>query len=155
MGLADEIIKNNSDQNRECNDVGIDDLGFPAPQTPNTDYVVARILARDKTLFKLNGSVYSNRKQIIRENNIPAPKQILFMCGEPKIICPRASATPAELAKWSAKVIHVINTYAPIIYERLYEMIPQYNKRYIQITDNLIWDKEKGDFVDEKPLTMN
>ena len=147
MGLADEIIKQNTIQEVENNSIGIDELGFPAPKVPNVDYVVARILAKDETLFKLNGAIYSHRKQIIRESQIPTSKQLFLMCGEPKIIVPDENSSEEGIYKWVEMTIRLIKTRSPVIYGRLYDLVPKYNKRYIQVTDGIIWDKEKGDFI--------
>lgn len=118
MGIADEIITNmNNSQSSEY-----DDVGLPIPQEETNDYIVARIICRNKDrLFKIGDTVFRDRKPL--GGNIR--QRIVILNGK------------------QDKLIRGDNCL--IIWERLKEVLPEYNRDAIEIANGIVWNRKKAD----------
>lgn len=124
MGLADEIIIKNQRQNEIYE---YDDVGLPAPEVENNDYIVARIICRNKrSLFKVGDEVFYGRKPM--SNNIK--NNLVILNGKADTLIKGDNCI--------------------LIWERLKELLPEYNRDFIKITDGVVWNKRKADIEYER-----
>lgn len=138
MSLADRIIDMGSG-GAEPDYFGIDERGIPAPCPLNHHYVVARIVSEYPCLYRRGGEIYVNNKLV--ERNVD---NIFILCGRPRIVLWNGNNFKKQ---WEGAIDREIKRDRAIIWSLLYEMIPDHNKRYIRVTDTLVWDKEKADFL--------
>lgn len=136
MDLADKIIKNSKVE--DYPEYGIDELGLPVPKPLSCDYIVARIIVKSTFFFQIDGKVFINRKLL--KNNV---SDTAIACGEPRIILWKDES---DREKWKG-VTAFIKREQPMIYARMLELFPEYDRRYIEVVDNLIWDTEKSEFI--------
>lgn len=140
--LADRVIEQNErNSNRVHSDQwGIDEIGFPWPRPVSAMAVACRVLAKygnTDRLFRVGDDIYIDRKKINRKNS----PNLMALCGRPEIILwADESDINAQDAEFWTQVKHVINTEAPIVWADIISMAPEYNRDYIRITDNMIWD---------------
>ena len=124
MGLADDIIKQNASDDPSLK---YDDVGLPIPETKNNDYIVSRIICRNKRrLFKVGDNIWYDRKVMsgrIKDN-------LIILNGK------------------TDNLIRGDNCI--LIWERLKEVLPEYNRDYIKIADGLVWNRRKADIENEK-----
>lgn len=138
MDLADKIIDIANNGSKEYSEYGIDELGLPVPYPLNCDYIVARIMARSDSFFRIGNDAFVNRTLV--KNNASS---ISIYCGEIKIALWKNDALKD---KWKGATTF-INRECHMIYSRILELFPEYDRRYIEVVDNLIWDREKTDFI--------
>ena len=141
MNLADKIINNISFE--DFSEFGIDELGLPVPYPINTDYIVARIIGSNKNIFRVGDDLFLDKKKIPMSSSY-----IKMLCGEPKIILWKND----DLQKKWKGVSGFIGSNYPIIWDKIIKYSPVYSRRYIEVVNNLIWDKEKADFINKGEL---
>lgn len=138
MDLADRIIQNNSVQEKDYQEFGIDELGLPVPYPINTSYIVARIIGSDKNLFKVGDRLYLDKRYIPMRASY-----VKMLCGEPRIVLWK---NDEMRDKWKNPSSFIGNNFS-IIWDKLMKYVPEYDRRYIEVVKGLIWDKEKSDFI--------
>lgn len=117
MDLADKIIASNDSNNEPFK---VDEFGLPIPETVNQDYIVARILSQKRIFYKLHGDLYVDGELIK-----PSISNIVWLNnGADKYI--------------SGKNI-------TIIWKRLLECVHEFERKYIRITNELIWNRETAE----------
>lgn len=118
MGIADELIK--SIESDGAN--GYDEVGLPIPNEENNDYIVARIICRNKRrLFKIGEDIFLDRKPMF--GNIK--NNLVVLNGK---------ASPL-----------IRGDNCLLIWERLKEVLPEYNRDYIKIADGIVWNRNNAD----------
>lgn len=127
MGLADEIIDKTRQDESEAKEQRYDDVGLLIPEVENNDYIVARIICRNKRkLFKANGVVYYNR-------------------------APMSNKIKDNLVMLNGKTDSLIRgDNCILIWERLKELLPEYNRDCIKIADGFIWNRKTTNIEYEK-----
>lgn len=116
MNLADKIIEAKDEQSLPFS---VDELGLPMPDKTNQEYIVARILSQKRNIYKIKGD--------------------LFVDGE--LVKPSV-ANVIWLNHGGDKYING-NTLT-LIWRRLLECVHEFDRRYIRITDEIVWDREKS-----------
>lgn len=134
MGLAEEIFAGNQSP-RAKEDLGYDDeLGLRV--WDNIDYHVARALAiqiRDRkspyTIHQLHmrGNVIYNGNTLVAEND----KNLYYYTESPKKFQPHEKV---------------------LFWKKLKPHLPKLDPNIIQISDNLFWNKEKGEIENEENI---
>lgn len=118
MGIADEII---TSMNKSISNE-YDDVGLPIPQEETNDYIVARIICRNKDrLFKIGDTIFRDRKPL--DGNIR--QTIVVLNGK------------------EDKLIRGDNCL--IIWERLKEVLPEYDRDAIEIVNGIVWNRKNAD----------
>lgn len=138
MDLADRIINNSKLLENEFAEYGIDELGLPVPYPLNTSYIVARIIGSEKNLFKVQRRLYLDKRLIPMNSTY-----VKMLCGEPRIVLWKNEDMQK---KWKSTSSFINNNFS-IIWDKLMEYVPEYDRRYIEVVKGLVWDKEKSDFI--------
>lgn len=147
--LADKVISNINrpvPANDEYkNQWGMDEFGFPWPNPVTTDAVVAAILLKynKEDMFKINGDLFFDRRKYTQNR-----QNLLALCGKPKIVVwANESEERRDPEVLWAQVKRVVNSDWPVIWVKLREIIPEYDRDYIRIKDDMIWGKEESDIL--------
>lgn len=123
--IADKIIKNNkSGQTSEY-----DEYGLPVCSASELDYLVARIIIRNKDLYinSDDGCLYNGRSKIDETQ-----RGIVTLADHYNNWC--------KGGRW------------PMVYNRLKKFVPTLDQSKLYIADNLLWDYDKHELIvtDEK-----
>lgn len=128
MALVDEALKSKKTKSRlesaEFDSTPeYDELGLKVQDT--TDYFVARILMLRKNLWLAEDrkTIYEGRSEIKESSS-----ELYRLSQSRKVIKPN---------------------YQWVIWERLHHVLPVLDKSKIIITDDLVWDSEKGELVSD------
>lgn len=128
MALVDEALKSKKTKARlesaEFDSTPeYDELGLKVQDT--TDYFVARILMLRKNLWLAEDrkTIYEGRSEIKESSS-----ELYRLSQSRKVIKPN---------------------YQWVIWERLHHVLPVLDKSKIIITDDLVWDSEKGELVSD------
>lgn len=148
MDLADRIIAQNQTEERKreyAPHYGIDDTGIPIPKPVNADYVIMRIIG-NKNIYKIGDRFYVDR-YLYRQTS----QSLIALCGRPKIVAfdddlDDDAKHNANEDMWK-QVKGTINSEHGLIWDRLRDMVPTFNKRYLRINRQLVWDRELADIV--------
>lgn len=126
MALVDEALKSKKTKARlesaEFDSTPeYDELGLKVQDT--TDYFVARILMLRKNLWLAEDrkTIYEGRSEIKESSS-----ELYRLSQSRKVIKPN---------------------YQWVIWERLHHVLPVLDKSKIIITDDLVWDSEKGELI--------
>lgn len=149
--LADRIIaRNEAEQRAEetggpvVTQWGIDEVGFPIPNPVNVDAIVARIIMKHNTVFKIGNALFVDREKVqTNSNGMPNAATIIGLCGKPRIIL-WGTDNPDSAELWR-QIKKLVNNDWPIIWHRLLEVAPQYDRKYIQIMDGYVWGVDEAD----------
>lgn len=149
--LVDRIIaRNNAEQRAEetgdpiTTQWGIDEAGFPIPNPVNVDAIVARIIMRHGTVFRIGDALFVDRKKVqTNSSGMPNAATIIALCGKPKIIL--WGTDERDLDKLWRQMKRLISNDWPIIWHRLLEVAPKYDRKYIQIMDGYVWGVDEAD----------
>jgi len=152
MDLADKLIaQNQAEEKKKANGFaphhGIDETGLPVPNPVNADYVVMRIIG-NINIYQMGGEFYVGKQRYKQTS-----QSIIALTGRPRLIV-FENVRPDDKDKqhetnevmWK-QMKSVINSEAGLIWEMLRKMVPHYNKRYIRINDQLVWDRETTDIL--------
>lgn len=139
--LADKIIEQGNSQDNDYEEFGIDELGLPVPKPLNSAYIVARILARSEIFYKVGDTVFVDKKRI--DGPVRSLVEVFLLCGEPRIIMWKDEASKKE---WRG-VSPIIKKEYVMIYVRLLELAQNFERSVIKVTDNLMWNCNKADFI--------
>lgn len=147
--LADRVINSINKPRQEDDQYkdqwGIDEFGFPWPNPVTTDAIVASILLKynKESMFKVSGDLFFNRVKYTQNR-----QNLLALCGKPKIVLwANASEESHDIEALWSQIKRVINSDWPVIWVKLREIIPEYNRDYIRIRDDMIWGKEESDIL--------
>lgn len=128
MALVDEALKSKKTKARlesaEFDSTPeYDELGLKVQDT--TDYFVARILMLRKNLWLAEDrkTIYEGRSEIKESSS-----ELYRLSQSRKVIKPN---------------------YQWVIWERLHHVLPVLDKSKIIITDDLVWDSEKGELISD------
>ena len=120
---------------------GIDELGIPVPKPVNIAYIVARVLARNENVFHIYGEVFVDRKPVQQTSKV-----LLALCGRATVVSVPDGESKKNIEPW-AQTKAIINREYPLVWERIKESTPVYDRKYIKITDHLVWDKDEADII--------
>ena len=139
--LADSVINQieREKQGPIVGQWGIDEVGFPWPKPVNNDAIVARIFLRHDNIFKIEREIFVDRNKVQQNKN-----SLIALCGRPKII---EWADKADDEAFWKELRLMINTDWPIIWERIIEIAPIYNRDYIRLNDRMVWGKDESDIL--------
>lgn len=150
MDLADQLIaKNKSEEKRRtfAPHYGIDETGLPVPKPINADYVVMRIIS-NINIYQTGGEFFVGKQRYKQTS-----QSIIALTGRPKIIVfeevdsdDMDKQRETNETMWK-QMKNVINSESGLIWEMMRKMVPVYNKRYIRINDQLVWDRETTDIL--------
>ena len=151
MELADQLIaKHQANVAREENGFaphyGIDETGLPVPKPINADYVVMRIIG-NVSIYRAGEDFFVGRRTL-RQNS----QALIALTGRPKLIIFDDESLDEDGRReenenmWK-QMKNVINSESGLIWEMMRKMVPVYNKRYIRINDQLVWDRETTDII--------
>ena len=150
MDLADQLIaKNKSEEKRRtfAPHYGIDETGLPVPNPINADYVVMRIIS-NINIYQTGGEFFVGKQRYKQTS-----QSIIALTGRPKLIVfedidsdDRDKQREENENMWK-QMKNVINSESGLIWEMMRKMVPVYNKRYIRINDQLVWDRETTDII--------
>ena len=148
MDLADRIIAQNQTEEKRreyAPHYGIDETGIPIPKPVNADYIIIRIIG-NKNIYKIGDRFYVDRHEYRQ-----AAQSLIALCGRPKIVVFEEeldddSKHEANENMWK-QVKSTINSEHGLIWDRLRDMVPQFNKRYLRINKQLVWDRELADII--------
>lgn len=116
MDLADRIIDIN---NRENEPFEVDEFGLPMPDEVNQDYIVARILSQKYNIYKIQGELFVDGELVK-----PSISNLVWLNHGPnKYICGKNLT---------------------LIWKRLLECVHEYDRKYIRITDEIVWNREES-----------
>lgn len=142
MSLADKIINRQHLEENDYIEFGIDEVGIPVPKPLNSEYIVARIIAKSSVYYKINDTVFIDKERLNGKIS-NTTREVAILCGEPRIILWKDDSSRLE---WRG-VSSIIKKESMMIYARLLELAPEFDKRRIKVTDNLMWDCKKADFI--------
>lgn len=151
MDLADQLIaKHQANVAREENGFaphyGIDETGLPVPKPINADYVVMRIIG-NVSIYRAGDDFFVGRRTL-RQNS----QALIALTGRPKLVIFDNESLDEDGKReenenmWK-QMKNVINSESGLIWEMMRKMVPVYNKRYIRINDQLVWDRENTDII--------
>lgn len=152
MDLADKLIAQNRAEEREKeNDFaphyGIDETGLPVPNPINAAYIIMRIIG-NLNIYRLGDKFYVNKK------HYPQNKQsLLALCGRPRIVLFEDIDPDDRMKKYEInntvwnQVKSVAGSEYGLIWDRLHDMVPEFNKRYLRINHMLVWDRETSEIL--------
>ena len=150
MDLADKLIAQSQaggGGHRFAPHYGVDETGLPVPKPVNADYVVARIIG-NLNIYQIHGEFYHDKYRYKQTN-----QSLIALTGRPRLILfddidqdDKDKQHEANENMWK-QMKSVINSESGLIWEMLRKMVPQYNKRYIRINDQLVWDREAADIL--------
>jgi hypothetical protein len=152
MDLADRLIaqKQAEDKKRENNfapHYGIDDTGLPVPKPVNASYVVMRIMG-NLNMYQIGGEFYIGRRRYKQ-----TAQNLIALTGRPHLVTfddidedDKVKQHETDEIMWK-QMKNIINSERGLIWERLREVIPHFNKRYLRINEQLVWDRETSDIL--------
>lgn len=120
---------------------GIDELGIPVPKPVNISYVVARVLVQHENIFRIHDKVFVRRKPVQKNS-----QTLLSLCGRLELAVSPDGNNNDSIEPW-AQAKRIINKEHPLVWKRIVELIPVYDRKYIKITDHLAWDKDEADII--------
>ena len=147
MDLADKLIaqkqaEERAKENNFAPHYGIDETGLPVPKPVNASYIVMRIIG-NLNIYQLNGEFFVDKRRYKQ-----TAQSLIALTGKPRLVVLEDVVENEEEKKrelsetmWR-QVKNVINSEHGLIWEKLREMVPQFNKRYIRINNMLVWDRE-------------
>ena len=139
--IADKLINKISggDTPKVVSQWGIDEYGFPFPKPVNSDAVAARIFARYENVFRIGNDIFVNRVRVSQNKT-----ELMALCGRPRIV---AWADEEDDELFWRQVKHIINGEWPLVWAKIRELAPEYNRDYIRIVGGLIWDMDDSDII--------
>lgn len=152
MDLADKLIaKNQAEKRAKENNFaphyGIDETGLPVPNPVNASYIVMRIIG-NLNMYQLNGEFFIDKRKYKQ-----TAQSLIALTGRPRLVMlenpeDEEKGLKHELDErmWQ-QVKKTINSEHGLIWEKLREMVPQFNKRYIRINRMLVWDRETSEIL--------
>lgn len=152
MDLADKLIaKNQAEERAKENNFaphyGIDETGLPVPNPVNASYIVMRIIG-NLNMYQLNGEFFIDKRKYKQ-----TAQSLIALTGRPRLVMlenpeDEEKGLKHELdEKMWQQVKKTINSEHGLIWEKLREMVPKYNKRYIRINRLLVWDRETSEIL--------
>lgn len=152
MDLADKLIaKNQAEERAKENNFaphyGIDETGLPVPNPVNASYIVMRIIG-NLNMYQLNGEFFIDKRKYKQ-----TAQSLIALTGRPHLVMlenpeDEEKGLRHELdEKMWQQVKKTINSEHGLIWEKLREMVPQFNKRYIRINRMLVWDRETSEIL--------
>lgn len=150
MDLADRIIAQNKLEEKKkeyAPHFGIDETGIPVPKPVNASYVVMRILG-NKELHQAGGEFYIHRQRYPKNS-----QSLIALCGRPKLVLFEDVSEDDLDSKhevnedlWK-QLKNTIKSEHGLIWEMLKEMTPAFDKRYIRINKELVWDRRTSEII--------
>lgn len=152
MDLADKLIaKKQAEERAKKNNFaphyGIDETGLPVPNPVNASYIVMRIIG-NLNMYQLNGEFFIDKRKYKQ-----TAQSLIALTGRPRLVMlenpeDEEKGLKHELDErmWQ-QVKKTINSEHGLIWEKLREMVPQFNKRYIRINRMLVWDRETSEIL--------
>lgn len=152
MDLADKLIaqKQAEEKKRENNfapHYGIDETGLPVPKPVNASYIVMRIIG-NLNIYQLGGEFYVGQRRYKQ-----TAQNLIALSGRPHLVMfedvednDKETQHNMDETMWK-QMKNTINSEHGLIWEKLRETVPQFNKRYIRINDQLVWDKETSEIL--------
>lgn len=146
MDLADRLIaQNEAEQNKKSEfapHYGIDETGIPVPKPVNAAYVIMRIIG-NINIYRLGEEFYVNKRHYQKN-----AQSLLALCGRPKLVV-FEDVEPDDVhaqymendAMWN-QLKRVVSSEHGLIWDRLRDVVPEFNKRYIRLNHMFVWDKE-------------
>lgn len=132
MGLADQIAKRNEEHFSQ--DGNVDEFGIPVPQPETPDYWVARALLRNRP--KDPTEIYQIH---LRGNDLYLGHRYL---NDTEKTFYELTGARRSVKKWEL--------YA--FFDILRQKVPVLSRRYLKVTENLLWDIEQARLVREDEL---
>lgn len=120
---------------------GIDELGIPVPRPVNIAYIIARVFAQHENIFHIHNEVFIDRRPIQKNNYT-----LLSLCGRLEIVSAPDEENKTNIEPWS-ETKKIIKGEYPLIWKKIIELSPVYDRKYIKITDHLAWDKDEADII--------
>lgn len=143
--LADKVIEQNDIHNANKDAIsywGIDEVGFPWPKPVTAMAVACRVIARygsPENIFKIRGDLFIYRRKMAMGHL--NSKTLMASCGKPEIVLwADEKDTKAQDQEFWRQVKRIINTEAPLVWSAILDLVPEYNKDYIRISGDLVWD---------------
>lgn len=151
MDLADQLIAKQQKsiakkENGFAPHYGIDETGLPIPKPVNADYVVMRIIG-NVNIYMAGGDFFIGRRTLRQSS-----QSLIALTGRPKLVVFDDESLDDDGKReenenmWK-QMKGVINSESGLIWEMMRKMVPVYNKRYIRINDQLVWDRETTDIL--------
>lgn len=152
MDLADKLIAQNEAEEKKKNNCfaphyGIDETGIPIPKPVNSDYIVMRIIG-NVNMYRIGNEFYVDKRHYKKGS-----QSLIALCGKPIIVLHEDIDPDDKEAQYIAtdnmwrQVKNTINSEHGLIWEKLRDMVPQFDKRYIRINGQLVWDREKSEIL--------
>lgn len=152
MDLADRLIaQNEADEKKKNNNFaphyGIDETGIPIPKPVNSDYVIMRIIG-NVNMYRIGDEFYVDKRHYRQ-----GPQALIALCGRPKIVLFEDIDEDDKEAKYEARenmwrqVKNTINSEHGLIWEKMRDLVPRFNKRYLRINRMLVWDRETSEIL--------
>ena len=149
--LASQIAKGNkpSGKKKSPDYWGFDELGFEWPNPVNSEAVVASVLCRYDDIkgvcciYRVGDDLFVNGKKVKQTS-----AGLLGLLSQPHIVL-WTNYDPNnqdELKVWK-QIKHIVATEYPIVFNRLLELVEEYNRRYIRVSKNYVWDTENSEFI--------
>lgn len=151
MDLADQLIAKQQKsiakkENGFAPHYGIDETGLPIPKPVNADYVVMRIIG-NVNIYRAGGDFFIGRRTLRQSS-----QSLIALTGRPKLVVFDDESLDDDGKReenenmWK-QMKSVINSESGLIWEMMRKMVPMYNKRYIRINDQLVWDRVETDII--------
>lgn len=151
MDLADQLIAKQQKsiakkENGFAPHYGIDETGLPVPKPVNADYVVMRIIG-NVNIYRAGGDFFIGRRTLRQSS-----QSLIALTGRPKLVVFDDESLDDDGKReenenmWK-QMKSVINSESGLIWEMMRKMVPVYNKRYIRINDQLVWDRVETDII--------
>ena len=152
MDLADRLIAQNQAEEKKRTDgfaphYGIDETGIPIPKPVNADYVIMRIIG-NVNIYKLGDEFFVDKRKY-KQNS----QSLIALCGRPDIILFENIDGDDKDAQYEAKesmwkqMKNTINSEHGLIWEKMRDIVPPFNKRYLRINRELVWDRETSEIL--------
>lgn len=154
--LADKVIQRLESEAKFTNgrypQWGVDDKGFPWPNPVNAEAIAAALFfwhGKERgvdNIFKIEGEIFIGGRKITKDRTT-----LLSLFRQPKIVCwadksSQQDSIASSHTLWK-QIKSTINSEWPIIWAKVVEIAPVYDKGYIRIAEGLIWGKEEGDIL--------
>lgn len=128
---------------------GIDDTGFPWPNPVNAQAVAARLFFRHgkkngvDNIFRIDEDIFIDRRKVRQDK-----PTLLSLYEKPKIVlwANEDSALRDPETLWK-QIKSIISSEWPIVWATVRRIAPEYDRKYIRITDNLVWGKDEADLL--------
>ena len=152
MDLADKLIakkqaEERAKENNFAPHYGIDETGLPVPNPVNASYIVMRIIG-NLNMYQLNGEFFIDKRKYKQ-----TAQSLIALTGRPRLVMlenpedeEKGLRHELDERMWQ-QVKKTINSEHGLIWEKLREMVPQFNKRYIRINRMLVWDRETSEIL--------